>query len=356
LPASTRSSAPDPPLWAVILAGGIGSRFWPVSTPARPKQLLPLATERPLISDTIERIVPLVGERMRILAGEHLVEPMLGALPGLGRDAFMVEPRARGTAPVLVWAAHALHRREPDAVMASLHADHAIAFDAAFREVIADTARLAAHHQRLFTLGATPTRPETGYGYLLPGTPLEGSDAFEVERFVEKPQRSVAEQYLREGYLWNTGIFIWPVALFLDEIRRHTPELAELMPLLDAGDEQSFFERAPSLSIDHGLLERSDRVAAARASFGWDDVGAWDALPRTRAGDHAGNVALGDAHFVEAARNIAWAEDGSLVLFGVHDLVVVHAGGITLVAPRGRAQDMKRLLEQLPDRLSHPDG
>jgi mannose-1-phosphate guanylyltransferase len=355
LPASTRSSAPEPPLWAVILAGGIGSRFWPVSTPARPKQLLPLATERPLIRDTVERIVPLVGERLRILAGEQLIEPMLAQLPGLGRDAFMVEPRARGTAPVLIWAAHALHRQDPDAVMASLHADHAIAFDAAFREVLAETARLAAAHRRLFTLGATPTRPETGYGYLLPGTPLPGSDAFEVERFVEKPRRSVAEQYVREGYLWNTGIFVWPVALFLDEIRRHTPELAALLPLLDADDVPAFFQRAPSLSIDHGLLERSNRVAAARASFGWDDVGAWDALPRTRQADEAGNVAVGDAHFVEAARNIAWAEEGSIVLFGVDDLVAVHAGGVTLVAPRGRAQDIKRLLERLPERLTHLD-
>jgi mannose-1-phosphate guanylyltransferase len=218
--------------------------------------------------------------------------------------------------------------------------------------VLSRAAALSVRHQRLFTIGAVPTRPETGYGYIAPGQALAGdSDAHEVERFVEKPDRATAEQYIAAGCLWNTGIFVWPAALLLAELRAHTPELAGLFPLLDQGDVKAFFERAPSLSIDEGLLERSHAVGVMRASFAWDDVGAWDAVGRTRTGDEDGNVAEGDAHFVDARNNIAWADDGSIVVFGADDLVVVRSGGITFVAPRERTPDLKKLLAELPDRL-----
>lgn len=240
--------------------------------------------------------------------------------------------------------------------MLSLHSDHVIEPAASFREILARAAALSRRHRRLFTLGAVPTRPETGYGYIAPGAALaDDGEAHEVARFVEKPDRATAERYIAEGCLWNTGIFIWPAALLLEELRRHTPELASLFPLLDAGDVAAFFDRAPSLSIDEGLLERSRAVGVLRAGFDWDDVGAWDAVGRTRAGDEDGNVAEGDAHFVDARRNIAWADDGSIVVFGADDLVVVRSGGITFVAPRARTPDLKQLLAQLPDRLVSGD-
>ncbi|HEX8360444.1 MAG TPA: sugar phosphate nucleotidyltransferase, partial [Longimicrobium sp.] len=170
--------APNPHLWTVILAGGVGSRFWPVSTPARPKQLLPLATEEPLIRDTVDRILPLIpAERLRILTGEHLAAPLLSVLPELGPGNLLLEPRAAGTAPVLAWAAAELERRDPDAVMVSLHADHAIDPPEHFRSLIARAAELAVAHGRLFTIGAVPTRPETGYGYVRLGDPLEGTES-----------------------------------------------------------------------------------------------------------------------------------------------------------------------------------
>jgi mannose-1-phosphate guanylyltransferase len=337
----------------VILAGGAGSRFWPVSTPARPKQLLPLAGSSPLIVQTVERILPLVPlERVRILTGAPLAQPILAAAHMVGTDQLLLEPRARGTAPVLAWAAHTLVARDADAVMLSLHSDHVIEPPDAFLDVLARAASLSVRHQRLFTIGAVPTRPETGYGYIAPGPAFAGeSDAHEVERFVEKPDRAKAEHYISEGCLWNTGIFVWPAALLLAELRAHTPELAELLPLLDDGDIEAFFERAPSLSIDEGLLERSRAVGVLRASFAWDDVGAWDAVGRTRDCDDAGNVAEGDAHFVDARNNIAWADDGSIVVFGADDLVVVRTGGITFVARRDRTPDLKKLLAELPRRL-----
>ncbi|HYW05534.1 MAG TPA: sugar phosphate nucleotidyltransferase, partial [Longimicrobium sp.] len=166
-------AAPNPRLWTVILAGGVGSRFWPVSTPARPKQLLPLASDQPLIRDTVDRILPLVpAERLRILTGAHLADPILSALPELGQGNLLLEPRAAGTAPVLAWAAAEMERIDPDAVMVSLHSDHVIAPPERFRSLIARAAELAAAHGRLFTIGAVPTRPETGYGYIRMGGAL----------------------------------------------------------------------------------------------------------------------------------------------------------------------------------------
>jgi mannose-1-phosphate guanylyltransferase len=307
---------------------------------------------------TLERILPLVPvERIRILTGAELAAPVLGAAPVLTGDQLLLEPVARGTAPVLAWAAHTLAALDPSAVMLSLHADHVIEPAAAFRSVLARGAALSVEHDRLFTLGAAPTRPETGYGYIAPGAALtEDGAARVVARFVEKPDRGTAERYIAEGCLWNTGIFIWPARLLLEQLRLHTPEVASLLPLLDAGDVAGFFERAPSLSIDEGLLERSDAVAVLRADFDWDDVGAWDAVGRTRTADATGNVAVGDVHFVDAQDCIAWADDGSVVVFGARDLVVVRSGGITLVASRERTPELKSLLARLPERLVAGDG
>jgi mannose-1-phosphate guanylyltransferase len=345
-------------LWAVILAGGVGSRFWPVSTPRRPKQLLPLAGSTPLIQQTVERIRPLVPDsRIRILAGPDLADPILDAVPGLSAASLLIEPRARGTGPVLAWAAAEIARTAPDAVMISLHADHVIEPAAGFRALLEQVGDAAVRHGRLFTIGARPTRPETGYGYIRAGRALAGEDGlYEVEKFIEKPKAEAAQACVDQGFLWNTGLFVWPVRLLLEEIRRHTPEIAEYLPLLEDGRTSDYFERVPITTIDEGLLERSDRVAVARATFGWDDVGGWDAVARTQPVDEAGNVVMGDAFAVESRGCIVWADSGSVVVYGGDDLVVVRSGGITFVAPRNRTPDLKRLLAQLPERLAKPDA
>ena len=342
------------PYWAVILAGGVGSRFWPVSTAARPKQLLPLAGDRSLIEETLARIAPVVPpERTRILTGRHLAELIGQQVPELGPEQLLLEPQARGTAPALAWAAWRISQEEPRAVMASLHADHAIDPPDAFRELLGRVAELASRHERLFTLGIEPTRPETGYGYIQVGEALaDGAPGRAVADFVEKPDRDTAQEYMRRGgYLWNSGIFIWRVDVFLEQLRSHTPEIAELLPLLEAGDEVGFFREAAPLSVDEGLLERSERVAVVPASFRWDDVGAWDAVARGREADGAGNVAVGEAYFKDVRRSIVWSEDGAVVLFGVDDLVVVSVAGATLVMPRERAGELKEVVEALPEWL-----
>ncbi|MGH7481492.1 MAG: mannose-1-phosphate guanylyltransferase [Longimicrobiales bacterium] len=344
----------EPSLWGVILAGGIGSRFWPVSTPRRPKQVLPLAGDVPLIRQTVDRITPLVPlERLRLLAGAHLAEHLREAVGDLSSDQLWIEPEPKGTAPVLAWAAARIAREDEDAVMVSLHSDHVITPDDAFRALVGDVAHLAAELPRLFTIGAQPNRPETGYGYIRLGERVRPTlQVYDVAEFVEKPDRDTAREYLlRGGYLWNTGIFLWRVGAFLDEVRRRAPEIGELLPLLDAGEDERFFREAPAISVDEAVLERSDHVAVAHARFRWDDIGAWDAVGRTRTPDEAGNVAVGKAHLVGSQGCIAWADEGTVVVFGGENLVVVRSGGITLVAPRERTTDLKDLLSQLPEEL-----
>lgn len=356
---SSSRNDPHPHLWTVILAGGIGSRFWPASTPANPKQLLPLASDRSLIRDTLDRITPLVPtERLRILTGGHLAEPILRALPELGPGNLLLEPRAAGTAPVLAWAAAEIERRDPEGVMISLHADHVIEPAEAFRARLARAAHLAREHRRLFTIGAVPSRPETGYGYIRLGDPLppiddSGDEAgYAVASFVEKPDRETAQRYLDGGgYLWNTGLFVWRAADLLDQLERHTPELAELIPIVREGGVEEFFRRAPTLSIDEGLLERSDRVSVVPSDFHWDDIGAWDAVFRTRPADEQGNVSVGEAFAVETRNTALYAEGGPIVAFGVDDLVIVRTSGVTFVTRRDRVADLKQLLAQLPEHL-----
>lgn len=341
-----------PPLWVTILAGGVGSRFWPVSTPARPKQLLPLASERPLIVDTLDRTVGLVeASHLRILTGTGMVAPISGAT-GLGSESFLVEPEAKGTAPVLAWAAWQISQKDPEAVIVSLHSDHVIRPTEAFQELLRTGAGIAVKEDRLLTVAVPPDRPETGYGYIQPGPSLDappGYRAYEVARFVEKPDHQTAERYVAEGYRWNSGIFIWPASTFLREAKRHAPELTRAWSYLEDGDAEGFFASVESSTVDEAILERSDRVGSIDATFQWDDVGSWEALSRTRTTDQRGNVTHGDVHTVDASSNIILSEGGRVVALGVEDLVIVQTGGTTVIVPRSEAPHLKRYLTSLPD-------
>lgn len=330
-----------------------------MSTRRRPKQLLPLAGDEPLIGETLSRaLLAAPRDRVRILAGAHLVGPFREALGGLDAATFMVEPEPRGTGPVLTWAAWKLLREDPEAILVSLHADHAIRPPGAFARLLHDAGAMAGEEDLLFTVAVPPTRPETGYGYIRPGKALEprgSAEGFRVRSFVEKPDAATAREYLEAGYFWNSGIFVWRAAVFLDEVETVAPELAELLPLLEKGDEEEFFRRAPKISVDEAILERSERVASVKASFEWDDVGSWEALARTHPPDEGGNVLLGSVHAVDARDTIAMAEEGSVVLFDVEDLVVVRTGTVVLVARRSRTPELKSLLNTLPPELRDPD-
>ncbi len=353
----------DPHLHVIVLAGGIGARFWPASTPSVPKQLLPLGGDRPLIRETVDRALRLVPpDRLAILTGSHLRGPIARTLPPETGKSFLVEPRPRGTGPALAWAAWTLARQDPEAILLSLHSDHVVSPEEEFLDSLRAACHIARTEDSLVTLAVPPTRPETGYGYIRPGAVLEpGSPwdrfrAFRVRSFVEKPDVERARRYLRDGFLWNSGIFAWTARRFLEEVRIHAPEVATHLPLLEAGDTDGFFRTVPPISVDEAVLERSGRVASVEATFQWDDVGTWEALRRTRTADGDGNVALGASYPVAAQNNTVFAPDETVVLFGVEGLLVVRSGGITLVASRERAGELKELLKALPEALRNPDG
>jgi mannose-1-phosphate guanylyltransferase len=341
--------------WVVLLAGGIGSRFWPASTPGRPKQFLPLASSRPLIVDTVERARALTrASRVLIVAGEHLRPHLESQLPDLAADQLLLEPQAKGTAPALAWAASEIIARaeQPDrVVMVSLHSDHVIRPLGDFLSTLDVAVDAAGDTGRLLTVGVRPVRPETGYGYIEVGERL-APEVFEVRRFVEKPDEETAADYLaRGGFLWNSGMFVWRPQTLLAELQTHTLELAGKLERLAEGEVTEFFTHVPTLTIDYGLMERSPNIAVVEAGFEWDDVGAWAALLRVRQLDAQGNLLTGDAHAVESQDSLLWAEDGPVVAYGVSDLVIVRASGITFVAPRERALELKQLLAELPDNL-----
>jgi mannose-1-phosphate guanylyltransferase len=293
-------------------------------------------------------------ERLRILAGEHLVGPFRSVLPELAETSYLVEPQARGTCPVLAWAAWEVSRLDPEAVLVSLHSDHLIRPLSAFQDTVRAAAHLARQDDLLLTVGVVPDRVETGFGHIQPGTPLHAQGdrvAFRVGAFHEKPDAETARRYVDEGFLWNSGIFVWKASVFLDEVRRHAPEVAALLPLLESEGAAAFFDAVPVCVVDRAVMERSDRVGCVQASFDWDDVGSWEALVRTRSAAADGNVMEGSARVIDGRDNVAFADSGRIVLWGVDDLVVVRTGETTLVLPRDRASDIKALLTELGEEM-----
>jgi mannose-1-phosphate guanylyltransferase len=340
----------------VVLAGGVGSRFWPLSTPARPKQLLPLVTSRPLLLDALARLRPLVPpEHTLVLTTAALTSVVAALAPELPRANIVAEPKPSGTAAALAWAALEIERRAGgEAVMMSVHADWAVGDAEGFRDTLRLAASAAVKHQSLLTVGVVPSRPDPGFGYIRPGPQVE-SEIRRVARFVEKPTRRAAERMWRSGFLWNSGIFVWRVVDFLAEIRAHTPEISTALAHgRDGVGIERFVGAVTPISVDVGLLERSSRVLVLAGDFGWDDVGTWGALRRVRPADAAGNASSGDVHAVEASGNVVLAEGHSVVLFGVSDLVVVSRAGLTLVTTVDRSADLKSLVERLPPALREP--
>jgi mannose-1-phosphate guanylyltransferase len=333
--------------WAVILAGGSGTRFWPLSTPEQPKQLLPLASATSTAEETIDRLTGLIPrERILVVTGPQLAGPLEQRLK-LPPANLMVEPRPASTAPALIWATIEAQRRDADAEVLSLHADWAIGDAAEFRRTAETALTTARQHDRLVTVGVVPSRPETGYGYIVPGPGL-GDGARMVARFSEKPDAATALDLMAAGALWNSGLFAWTADRLLAEAERHTPEVAPVLPALRAGEVERFFQQVTPISIDVGLLERSSSVAVVSGAFAWDDVGTWQALMRIRPKDPNGNVVVGPAFMHNAEDCIVWSDRDTVVLSGVQDLVVVQANGRILVMPAEHAASMKQLLDALP--------
>jgi len=348
---------------AVILAGGSGTRFWPASRRDRPKQLLPLAGNEPLIAATVRRLDPLVPpERVWIATGGRIADATAAALPRVPRAQVLVEPVARNTAAPIGWAAATIARRDPDALVAVLPADHFIGDEPAFRAVL-ERALKAASEGWLTTVGIVPTRPETGYGYIEVGDPVaDGISA--VTRFVEKPDRAKAQEFLAGGkHLWNAGMFFFRASVMREAIANHLPALGAGLDELDAaaakGDEASalarLFPAFPSISIDHGVMEKASKLAVVPGRFGWNDIGSWEVTWELEPHDAHGNAAPEGTVTVDAANNLVkdlttGVTRKRFALVGVHDLVLVETDDAVLVIPRERAQDVRAVVDALQAR------
>jgi mannose-1-phosphate guanylyltransferase len=348
---------------AVIMAGGSGTRFWPASREARPKQLLALGrTDEALLTATARRISSLVPpDHVHVVTNARLRDATLAALPGVPAGNVLLEPVGRNTAPCVAWATATVARRAPDAVVAVLPADQAIADEAAF----VDTLRRAVEQASLgtiTTIGIVPTRPETGYGYIEAGDDLP-PHARRVVRFVEKPDRARAEAYLAGGrHVWNAGMFFFRASDMLREIARHLPDVQAGISRIDEASAtpraaevlREVFPALPSISIDHGVMEKAEALAVVPGDFGWSDVGSWDAAWDLAAKDAAGNAGgADDVVFVDASGNLVRALEGRgrmIALVGVKDLVVVQTDDAVLVIPKDRAQDVRAVVEELKRR------
>jgi mannose-1-phosphate guanylyltransferase len=354
--------------FVVIIAGGRGERFWPESRAHRPKHLLPIVGEHPLLRQTLDRIRSLVPPRntfvITSLSQEKGVRSCCRRLPA---ENVVVEPVGRDTGPAVALAATLVERRDPAGVFAILPADHVIHDAKAYGSDLNAAFAAAASADVLVTLGITPHEPATGFGYVHRGeawNAFGGKTLFSVRRFVEKPSREVAEGYLASGeYLWNAGMFVWSVPSFTAALRQHAPDLLEgLEPVRRALVRKRSLARAltvayPSLrkiSIDYALLEKSRNVVVLPATFDWDDVGAWPAVARHWPADDRGNVGRGRVLVEDGSNNIVSSDDSHLVaVLGVSDCIVVRTKDATLVVPRARAQEIKTLLKKLE---TTPDG
>lgn len=350
--------------FAVIMAGGSGERFWPASRQARPKQLLRLTDERrSMLEEALDRIAPLIPpENVIVATNEILAAPIAEAIPRLPRENVIAEPAKRNTAACLALAAAHLARRvgkDGDASMAVLTADHRITDEERFRETVALALDFAEANDALVTIGVVPTRPETGYGYIEVAEAASRGPVrvLPVERFLEKPDLETARGFVASGrHLWNSGMFFWRVSSFVAGLERHMPDLArataEMRDDLAAGGRRlpGIFSALADVSVDVGLMERAGNVHVAPATFPWDDVGAWDALARTRTPDGDGNVADPGTVLVDARDCIVYNAAGeamAVALVGVSGLVVATTPDAVLVCDRERAQDVKRAVAAL---------
>jgi len=351
-------------LYALVMAGGSGTRFWPASRRARPKQLLPIApgTSESLLETTLRRIAPLCPEeRTLVVTGEHLLEATRDALRAFPGVTIVGEPIPRNTAACIGWGAGLILRRDPEAVVMALPSDHHVREGAAFVEAARRAAQSAAEGP-ITTLGITPTSPETGYGY------IEASDEVatgirKAVRFVEKPDRARAEAYVESGsYFWNSGLFFFRASVMLGAIRTHVPELWASLGRIEAAigkgaetealETRGAFESMPNVSIDYAVMEKVSPVHVVPAECGWSDLGSWAASWELGARDEKGNVGDPGAILIDAERNLV--RDLStgkgkkvIALVGVSDLAVIETDDALLVMPVGRAQDVRQIVSEL---------
>ncbi len=350
-------------VYALILAGGSGTRFWPLSRDARPKQLLDLFGTGTLLRQAVDRLAGLVPPEHVIVLTNHLqAREVRRQLPDVPAENVVIEPIRRDTAPAVTLGAALVAARCPEASMIVIPSDQLIRDAVAFRSLAAEALSLAGREKALITIGIKPTWPCPSYGYIERGERLEDPalthDCYEVRRFREKPDRETAGRYLAEGgYTWNAGMFIWSVRQFRRELSRCSPELAAFFDgLAKAGDVSAYirseFPKLTPISVDYALMEKAERVLNFESAFDWDDVGSWISVGKYLPECGEGNVSNTALSAVRSSRNIAFSAQGRrIALLGVENLIVVDVGDALLVASQSSADSIKELVKNLPDEL-----
>lgn len=348
--------------YAVIMAGGRGERFWPLSTIDRPKQLLSLVGGQSLLAAAAGYVAGLIpAERILVVTNERYVAASREALPALPPENIIGEPFGRDTAAASALACALVKARDPQGVVCILTADHIIGAPNLFKQTIHEAIQIAAGGDSIITIGITPTFPSTGFGYIETGEPFQhaGQIPFlKARRFVEKPGMETAEQYVKAGnYFWNSGLFVWSVATFENALARFRPQLLTMTKTLAPAIGTSRFApllaeeygKLEKISVDYAIMEKASNILTAKGTFPWDDVGTWPALGNHFPADAAGNVVVGDCLPLDSAGNVVVSNGRLTALLGVADLVVVQAEGATLVCHKDRAQDVKKVVQRLGD-------
>lgn len=341
-------------LHAVIMAGGSGTRFWPLSRRALPKQFLRLTSERSLIQQAWDRVAGWIpSDRICVVAGESHHSLLNEHLPDLRCDHTWLEPSGRNTAAAIGWAARELLRHDPDAVMLVMPADHIIEPNEAFRRAVEQAAEiLRGDPRQLVLFGVRPNHPATGYGYIECGPPAV-SPSLKVAAFREKPDLETAEEFLRRGnFLWNAGIFVWRADRILAALQEYRPQLAAALNALPAASDPKFtasWNELESISIDYAVLECDAHVSVIPAAFEWDDVGSWESLAHRLPADEHGNVVIqGDCSLVNTHSSVALTSPGHIIVTsGIENCIIIHTPEATLVAKRGDAESLRKVIAQL---------
>jgi len=330
------------PVYAVIMAGGMGERFWPRSRMKKPKQLLPLLSNRTMLQETVLRIKPLIQEeRILIITNKIQAGLVKRQVPNIPKRNVISEPASRNTAPCIALASAIIKKRQKnaDAVMIVLPADHLIENTSKFRRDIRNAVKTANTHKVLVTLGIKPKGPNTGYGYIKIGLPVRqaGKGKFYwAAGFKEKPDFGTAKRYIKTGrYLWNSGIFVWTVDTVLEEIKRYVPEVVKNL---------KNYAKLPNISIDYGIMERTKKAVTMKVDFIWDDVGNWSALDMHLKKDKFGNVSRGDSVLKDTSGSIIISDSHIVAALGLKNMIVVSSGNAVLVCPKDKAQDVKKIV------------
>ena len=349
--------------YAVLLAGGQGTRLWPLSRHSMPKHLLRLTGEASLLQQTAERLRQNIPPHhfMTVTCSEQrfAVADQLRAIdPGLTEN-ILVEPMGRNTLPAIAWAAAVIHQRDPNAIIGVFPADHIIAQSDAFHKAYSYAVTLAGQGD-IITLGITPSHAATGYGYIRRGAALDGNTAYKVSAFVEKPDKETAQTYIQDGgYYWNAGIFVFQAAVFLTEVQRLQPDIYnQVQALLDlAADDDAaradLYERFPNLSIDYGIMEHTDKTVIVPVDMGWNDLGSWKSFYDMMDKDEAANVSQGKVLAHDTRSSLLFSDDGVIAAIGLENIAIIKTDDAVLVSDIHRVQEVKDIVAKL--KKSHRD-